>query len=227
MQELQSQTTRCALCLERSQQIHVAPTPTFESPDLDGRPAGELRHAMEYWLEECPYCGYVNSSIYLQADLPAKSLHKAYAIIDASDDLPTARQFIKYAWLLQQTARLAPAALQLLRTAWVYDDHNSGNARAAFWRKAALALVERCLDERILDAHPGDFCCLRADLLRRLGKFEAVAKGSLPAGALYTTLHKKLLAFEKMLALRQDDAPHSLDEMPGFSGVRELYYFSM
>jgi len=50
-------TVRCALCGAASAQHVLASTTTFGPPDLDLRPQGPARWALQFQVQQCPRCG--------------------------------------------------------------------------------------------------------------------------------------------------------------------------
>ena len=53
----------CVICGSTSKHEMLGSTNTYGSPDLDLRPPEMHRSTMDYWVQECPFCGYVYSSI--------------------------------------------------------------------------------------------------------------------------------------------------------------------
>ena len=60
---------KCWVCGEMSEQAGLASTNRFGSPDLDLRPPEMERSTMEWWLEECPHCGYVANDLSEKTDI--------------------------------------------------------------------------------------------------------------------------------------------------------------
>ena len=56
-------TVRCALCGAQSRQSVLSSTSTFGPPDLDLRPSGPARWALQFRVQCCPRCGYCAESI--------------------------------------------------------------------------------------------------------------------------------------------------------------------
>ena len=51
---------KCAVCGITSTHSDIGSSSSFGAPDLDLRPAQLLRSTMPYWIQECPFCGYVS-----------------------------------------------------------------------------------------------------------------------------------------------------------------------
>ena len=49
----------CYVCGKMSEQMVLVSTNQFGYPDLDLRPPEMERSTMDWWIEECPHCGYV------------------------------------------------------------------------------------------------------------------------------------------------------------------------
>ncbi len=54
---------KCQVCGKTSMHPVLMSTNSFGYPDLDLRPAPMQRDTMDTWLDECPHCGYVASSL--------------------------------------------------------------------------------------------------------------------------------------------------------------------
>jgi len=54
---------KCAVCRKKSIFMVLTSTNSFGPLDLDLRPAGQERHTISVRLQECEYCGYVNTSV--------------------------------------------------------------------------------------------------------------------------------------------------------------------
>ena len=58
----------CVICGSTSKHEILGSTNTYGSADLDLRPPEMHRSTMDYWVQECPFCGYVYSSIEKNVD---------------------------------------------------------------------------------------------------------------------------------------------------------------
>ncbi len=63
MTTLEDTEVTCAICAKKSKHTTVGSTNAFGAPDLDLRPPEMERSTMEFWLQECPSCGYVSYEI--------------------------------------------------------------------------------------------------------------------------------------------------------------------
>lgn len=58
----------------------------FGYPDLDFRPSEMLRGTMGCWVQECPYCGYIHSTLNEPCDLSSEVIFKAHQEIESGFD---------------------------------------------------------------------------------------------------------------------------------------------
>jgi len=79
-------TVKCAVCEKESKQARIMSYSTFGYPDLDFRPASMLRETMEYWLHECPYCGYINTNLDNPCDLSLEAISDIYEEVESGFD---------------------------------------------------------------------------------------------------------------------------------------------
>ena len=63
MSTMRPMDVTCRVCKKKSEQIILTSTNSFGSPDLDLRPPEMQRSTMCFWVQRCPSCGYVASSI--------------------------------------------------------------------------------------------------------------------------------------------------------------------
>ena len=70
-------TVQCVICSKPSEQYRITSYSSFGGSDLDFRPPPRYRGTMSYWIDECPYCGYINVSLEHPIDLPHEEIKKA------------------------------------------------------------------------------------------------------------------------------------------------------
>ena len=56
-------SAECVICGKESEHTSITSSNAMGSPDLDLRPPEMQRSTMEWWLQECPACGYVAPDI--------------------------------------------------------------------------------------------------------------------------------------------------------------------
>ena len=138
--------------------------------DLDMRPGGMIRSTLRYELQECPACGYVASAISIRPLFMKRyilsSEYRNCGGLEIKSELT--RRFYKNYLLMLKEQKYEKAFYSLLKCAWVSDDKKDSEM-AAFFRDQCLELIEKLeKSEKIIT--------LRADLLRRTGKYEEVIK---------------------------------------------------
>jgi len=209
----------CAVCGEKNQQTGLSSSSTDGGPDLDGRSAPPLRHTMQYWLQECPNCGYIERDVSLPIKKTVDRPKQCYRPFDELTDVPLAARFAKYACYLSYEGNSPGACDHFLYAAWVYDDMKKAT-RARTMRRFALDFVYD-LAGSVLKSQRCRYMLLKADLLRRMGRFAAVLEMNEKDDALAERDRRQLL-FEKELALLGDEAAHSLEERPELSSEMEV-----
>jgi len=130
----------CALCGASSEQFALSSTNALGSPDLDLRPPPMQRDTMEFWLQECPKCGYINDDIQRELFGAKEVVNSAsYRSLCAPQPVPVlASRFERFA-LLKQTVLPVEAGWARLHAAWVCDDHRK-KGRAMEHRKACAEI---------------------------------------------------------------------------------------
>jgi len=78
MSTIHPYTVKCAVCGRESNQTRITSYSTFGYPDLDFRPPSMFRETMNYWIQECPHCSYVNTSIDVPCDLSKEAIWDLY-----------------------------------------------------------------------------------------------------------------------------------------------------
>ncbi|AHF11428.1 MULTISPECIES: hypothetical protein [Dehalobacter] len=219
MSTLAEYEVTCAVCGEKSRQTGLGSSSTDGGTDLDGRPAPSLRYTMQYWLQECPNCGYIERNITLPANKTAAKLKQCYQPFDELTDAPLAARFAKYACYLSHEGNSPDACDHFLYAAWVYDDMKKAT-RARTMRRFALDFAHD-LASSVLKSQRCRYVLLKADLLRRMGRFAAVLEMNEKDDALDERDRWQLI-FEKELALLADEAAHSIEEHPKLLSKMEV-----
>lgn len=211
---------KCAACGKESSQESISVPGSGGPPDLDTRPAGEIRSTLDRWIQVCPGCGLAVPEI--------EAVVEGVGELVRSDEFPrAAHPFRRQSWLLDQLGQHADAGWSELYLAWHYDDSNDGEA-AADARRQALTCWQhgKSHGQNFGDSMPEEFA-LAADLCRRAGLFDE-AKETCLAGLELEGLPpvvEDILRFQLALIQRKDTAAHSVAELPKRpeGGVRLSY----
>ena len=142
---------KCAVCRKESTFMVLTSTNSFGSPDLDLRPAGQERHSISFRLQECKYCGYVNTSIGKFKANSEKTMSEP-AFIDIQNEhikVQSFKKFFKASLFAENANELGQAAYYSLCSAWSSDDVNNA-AYSDLGRTRALQLFQRYLAEHNL-----------------------------------------------------------------------------
>lgn len=202
---------RCNVCNTKSVFRIVASTNRFGGgPDLDTRPPEMERSTMYDWIQECPKCGYVSYKVsdrsglrITKAFLKSKN-YLTYDGLQIKSNL--ARKFCRQYMICMKKRDYSNAFLASLRAAWASDDEQD--------KESAIFFRNRCIDifdSAKPDISPDSMAILKADLLRRAGRFKEAVDACHGIGSEGDTV-RKLLAFEESLALIKDDSCHTLKE---------------
>ncbi|MBN8988840.1 MAG: hypothetical protein J0H42_11385 [Rhizobiales bacterium] len=168
MTDYEERKLRCYCCGKKSKQTVLLSTNSFGSRDLDQREGGMGRSTIDFWLLECPFCGYIAPDIE-RGDAKAKRFMQTPEFRAASADPtfdPAAHRFlVRAAGHAHDGDRMA-AFLDTLCAAWIADDRNQPDRAAALRLRAAAQLAGRpitSIDTRML----------LLDVLRRASSWEA------------------------------------------------------
>lgn len=210
----------CAVCGK----THLYRFPVFGNrfagpdPHLDLRlPMG--RDEMARMVQECPDCGYTakyvsNPTQVTRAYLDSEEYRSCGGMRFAE---PLAGRFYRQYLILLRDRKYSEAVFALLHAAWLCDDGGEAE-NAAACRRAAADLLER----EILPGERTDiYDLLYADLLRRSGQFEKLID---QFSKIRPELeeYRRLIAFEYVLAEKQDDGCYNLKDALQFRPDLEL-----
>ena len=221
MTQIFMDTCRCAVCgAEVEVQVIGSTNSFFGSPDLDLRPAEMARSTMRHWVHECPECGYVSGFL---AEKPGWVTREwletpEYLGCDGLNfrsDL--AKRFYKEYKILRLNQNAEGAFRALQSCAWACDDAKE-RRNAARCRALAIALA----DELIAGEHAGDenLKLVKADLLRRSGKFKALVS-EYSACRFSKDVMNDVLAFQLDLAKNKDRACYTMKDAVNWSKERK------
>ena len=172
---------RCAVCGELQRALELTSTSTFGPPDLDLRPNGPRRWALEYAVQRCDRCGYCNGSLGEAprgaADTVASPVYRE--VLERSALPRLARSLFCSALVQEAAGDPSGAGWRFVEAAWACDDvPEPAQARAC--RDRAVEMFRRALERGEAGAPRGVVLTLVADLLRRSRRFDesAAAAGS-------------------------------------------------
>jgi len=199
---------KCYVCKSISKQTILASTNTFGAPDLDLRPAEMARSTMDWWIQECPFCGYVAESIKEKTDIKAKFLkEESYRCCDNRGfKSGLAEQFYKYYLINIACEKFDAAFYAALHAAWACDDSDD-KENAIYCRQKALMVIEKTH----FNSKNEDITVVKADLLRRTGQFDLLIneyenkKFSKP-------ILNDIIAFEIEKAMSKDDECYNVSD---------------
>ncbi len=159
---------KCALCSADSRQIVITSTNRFGLPDLDTRPPEMMRSTMPHWIQKCPHCGYVSSSISKPAAISLNDL-KSNSYTEC-DNIPfksqLAADFYRRHLICLLENNQKGAMWALIHAAWASDDKRDDDS-AIICRKKALEQLEELKDIN----NQIEYILIKADLLRRSEQF--------------------------------------------------------
>lgn len=209
------QDITCAHCGAVSNQQILTSTNTFGSPDLDLRPPEMQRSTMDFWLQECPACGFVSSEL----DDAEEGIRDILAT-DAYQSLLTsersgkpASRFLRRSLIDEKLGRFASAAEQILCAAWAADDE--GTSSAAEYRSRSADLFLMAIEAMPREA--GETITLRTrvvDILRRSERWEeaiGIATVLLAEHDLDPTI-RSVVEFGRSLAQNHDASAHTVQD---------------
>jgi hypothetical protein len=211
---------RCAVCGELSRVAELTSTSSFGPPDLDLRPQGPARWALEFGVQRCRSCGYCAPSIGTSPPGASKAVESVVyrGVLEGSRLPRLAREYFCSALVQEHAGSPGRAAGGFLRAAWASDDARAtGQARVC--RDRAAEMLECALALGDHDAPREVVYAMLADLRRRSGRFEqalAACDGAQEAladsegddeGATAT-----VVAFIRELAESGDDECHNAAE---------------
>lgn len=164
---------RCAVCGLLGRKAVLTSTSSFGPPDLDLRPQGPARWALEFEVQRCDSCGYCAGSIG-QAPLGAHGTVESavYREVLERSKLPRLARSLFCAALVSEGAGEPEAAgWRFLQAAWACDDKNS-RGQARICRERSAEMFARALETGEAEAPQAVVLTLSADLWRRAGRFD-------------------------------------------------------
>jgi len=205
----------CAVCAQSSKQLVLASASQYGSPDLDTRPAENLRSTLSLWIQRCPGCGYCAPTLTDSCPGAGKAIRSGPYLQWLRDpEMPELAASFECSALLQEaTGNLGAAAWASIHGAWACDD--AGAPLAA--RQARLRSIERVRrlhqTRRMLSPEPGLDQLVVIDLLRRAGEFSKADRGLRATGG-WGQEHpvETLVAFQRHLVQNQDAGCYTIED---------------
>ena len=164
---------RCAVCGTLQRTAELTSTSSFGPPDLDLRPSGPARWALEFRVQRCDACGYCAASIGSAPPRAGDTVASAiYREVLEQSKLPgLARTYFCAALVDEAAGRHEAAGWAFLSAAWDCDDHDA-TGRARSCRERAAEMFARGVERGTLELPRPVAQTLVAELWRRAGRFD-------------------------------------------------------
>lgn len=172
MTTLYIKTVKCSVCGYKNNLTVIGSTNSIGSPDLDLRPAEMQRSTMDKWVQECKNCHYVAydlsskckiSKLYIKSDEYLKN--DGYKF---KSDLCS--RFYRHHKIMIILGDIENAFNSLHWAAWECDDLND-NVTAKAMRELCIPLITSLISIK-KGERKYEFQLIKADLLRRAGRFD-------------------------------------------------------
>jgi len=183
---------------------------------MDARPPEMMRSTMQYWVQQCPECGYCAPDIEEKtayADLVASAPYQQQL---ANSEFPKlANTFLALALLQETESDYTGAGQSSLRAAWAADDDQNASAAQSCRIQAIKHFHAVQENRREILGGGGATNLLVGDLLRRVGNFaEAIEEIDRGLTEVEDDNIRNLLNYEKSLCLNEDVEAHTTSEAP-------------
>lgn len=198
----------CGFCGHTKNFMDWASTNSFGSPDLDTRPAGNYRTAINQILvKRCENCGYCNADIEKCPDNIDSIINSTEYQNQLNSDLfpEKANEFLCKSIILESNQEIENAAWTALHAAWNCDD-NERYVQSKKCRIRAIELFELANNAFSLSFKKlGELSLLLIDLYRRTEQFDKAEKlYSLRLTKEEDYLFKQILTFQNHLISIQE-----------------------
>ena len=198
---------KCAVCGCKHTYLVIGSTNSFGYADLDFRPAEMQRSTMEYWLQECPECGYVSSSVEDEPLITREFLEqKPYRTCEGIHfESELAARFYKHYMICMETEDVSGAFHSLLHAAWDCDDCED-TKNAVLCREKALQFANYMAE---IDPENAEAIqVIRMDILRRSRHFDEL-KAEFENKVFEEEAFEKARVYQLELAEQKDDSQHT------------------
>lgn len=200
----------CYVCRKTSKQGVLISTNRFGAPDLDLRPPEMERSTMEWWLEECPHCGYVANDLSEKTVITKDWLkNNQYSSCDNRNFASTlVEKFYKYYLINMINNNHKSAFYAVLHAAWACDDVEDVD-NAIYCRQKALEELSKFV---VNNDEKETLLLVRADLLRRTRQFDLLVKEY--EGQIFSEeLLNEIATFQVKKAKEQDIACYTVADV--------------
>jgi hypothetical protein len=212
---------RCAVCGELARVAELTSTSSFGPPDLDLRPQGPARWALELEIQRCGACGYCAPELGKAPPGAAEVVRSAlFETARTRTELPgAARDYVCAAFVHEGVGDASRAAHGFLRAAWACDDVPA-ETQARICRERAAELLRRAIDRGEAGLRREVAFAVLADIERRARRFDGALAACDEAEWVLETLDEDdarsstwvVVAYIRELAEAEDDACHSAAE---------------
>lgn len=216
----------CPVCGRRIETVRNVPVCPKGICDLDLRPAQPVYRLLHSELTECPNCGYIAPSFPSATSVTRDFLVSSVYWTPAFSSCPgQAAYFLRAAHIAVQEEDHKKAFNMFIGCAWACDDAEYAEG-ALYARRKALEQLEQLIPDSF-DFSLDMYYVLKADLLRRIGDFDAVQKyvTNIQMSKCATIMYGVLM-HEMNLSLAKDSAAHAIDEVlhkSDLAGVDDHY----
>jgi tetratricopeptide (TPR) repeat protein len=209
---------RCAACGASSAQHVLASTSTFGPPDLDLRPNGPVRWALQFQVQRCPRCGYCAEQIG-QRTPGARRVVASVMYRDVLDNarMPAlAREYFCAALVAEAAELRDSSASHFLSAAWACDD-SGATEQARICRDRASEMLAAAIEWGDIPSESPVVHGVRADTLRRAGRYDEALEALNAAGITGDDDKEQgqaatVLAYIRELVEVGDDQAHNVAE---------------
>jgi Uncharacterized protein conserved in bacteria (DUF2225) len=222
MTDIGEEIVTCAVCGRQSPQTILFSTSTFGAPDLDLRPPPMKRQTIEYWVQECPHCGYVACNIsdadsrtrrFLQGD-GWKALNHS----KSAEGRSLSSMFLVHSEIQEAICEVEESARAALHASWAADDKGDQTTARSSRRRAA-DLFKRALSKGEINS--GQISAVQLmviDALRRAQCWDEALEYSRNVDArILDQAMKAVLNFQQHLCVAHDAECYDMSSAVNFA----------
>lgn len=213
---------RCAVCGDVSRVAELTSTSSFGPSDLDLRPYGPARWALEFGVQRCRSCGYCSPTLGTAPPGAAEVVESVvYQGVRSGSRLPRlARDYFCAALVAEGAATPDPecSARRFLEAAWACDDTGAA-AQARICRQRAAEMLQLAIATGDLEPPEEVAWAVVADTERRAGRFDKALQACDQAeqaladtGDESSSVTAAVVAYIRELVDAEDDACHGAAE---------------